>query len=94
MIKAMLIVYGIVGMDPYQVSMETMESCKLAAIQVKEQDYTLRTLCVPKADKSAEMKNRMNDMISTFVDMIGTLKHKVCVEQPFAEGCGDGSISR
>lgn len=69
MLKALLIVTAIGGAD-YSVEMPNMKECLNARTQIAEQDKTVKTLCVPKADETAKVQ----DFFNIFMDMITTMK--------------------
>ena len=59
MLKALLIVTAIGGAD-YSVEMPSMKECLNARTQIAEQDKTVKTLCVPKADETAKVQDFFN----------------------------------
>jgi hypothetical protein len=69
MLKALLIVTAIGGAD-YSVEMPNMKECLDARTQIAEQDKSVKTLCVPKADETAKVQ----DFFNIFMDMITTMK--------------------
>lgn len=90
MLKALLVVHGIMGMDPYQVPMENMSECNKAAIQVLQQDDELKVLCLPAKDKQAEAQQQIDTMFNFFNGFITKMREQqddYCYERPFDESC-------
>ena len=67
MIKAMLIVAALGG---YTTEMPSMDACLKARAVINKQDPNIKTLCVPKADDSAKVK----DMFKLFMGIVDQLK--------------------
>ena len=65
MIKALLVVMTMTGSE-YNVNMPDMETCMEQARIVSLQDKDIQTLCIPRADESA----RVRQFFSLFVDMV------------------------
>ena len=66
MIKAMLIVASL-GINT---EMPDMDSCLKARLAILEQDKTIKSLCIPKADETSKMK----EMFDVFINMIDRIK--------------------
>ena len=66
MIKAMLIVASL-GINT---EMPDMDSCLKARVALMEQDKTIKSLCIPKADETSKMK----EMFDVFINMIDRIK--------------------
>lgn len=66
MLKAMLIIYGISGMDPYSVEYDSMTECSSAALQVLQQDSKLKVICIPTRDKKQDAREDMSKMFDMF----------------------------
>ena len=66
MIKAMLIVASL-GINT---EMPDMDSCLKARLAILEQDKTIKSLCIPKADDTSKMK----EMFEIFINMIDRIK--------------------
>ena len=67
MIKAMLIVAALGG---YTTEMPSMDAGLKARAVINKQDPNIKTLCVPKADDSAKVK----DMFKLFMGIVDQLK--------------------
>ena len=65
MIKALMVVNLMSGAE-YSVNMPSMESCLKNAKLVTDQSEMIDVICIPRADKSAKMK----DMFSMFGDLV------------------------
>ena len=65
MIKALMVVTLMSGAE-YSVNMPSMESCLKNAKLVTDQSEMIDVICIPRADKSAKMK----DMFSMFGDLV------------------------
>ena len=65
MIKALLVVITMTGSE-YNVNMPDMETCMEQARIVSSQGIEVETLCIPRADKSAKVK----EFFSLFGNMI------------------------
>ena len=65
MIKALLIVTALAGGGDYTTEMPSMQSCLDARVAIAKQDPNVKTLCVPKADDTAKMK----ELFKIFVDI-------------------------
>ena len=70
MIKALMVVVLMSGAE-YSVDMPSMKSCLENAKVVMEQSEMVEVVCIPRADKSAKMK----DMFSMFGDMVERLQY-------------------
>ena len=55
MIKALLVVMTVTGSE-YNINMPDMKTCMEQARVVISQDTATKTLCIPRADKSAKVK--------------------------------------
>jgi len=69
MIKAMLIVASL-GLN---VEMPNMDSCLEARLAIENQDPTIKTLCVPKANETDKVRE-MFDIFLNMIDRIEELK--------------------
>lgn len=65
MIKALLVVTLMSGAE-YAVNMPDMDTCLKNAFLVEEQERGAETICIPRADTSAKVK----DMFTMFGDMV------------------------
>ena len=95
MLKTLLVVHGLVGMDPYTVTMENMQDCKKAAIDIVKQDESLSAVCVPGRDREREAQQKINTMLGIFADLISKMKdmeYDYCYQKPFDEDCAVQSI--
>ena len=70
MIKALLIVTALSGGGQYTTEMPSMSECLKARDTITAQDASIKTLCVPKADDTAKVK----DMFKIFMGIIDQLK--------------------
>ena len=71
MIKALLIVTVLAGGGgDYTTDMPSMQSCLDARETIAKQDPNVKTLCVPKGDETAKMK----ELFTIFMDMVYWLK--------------------
>ena len=70
MLKAMLVVTVLGGTNVYTVEMPSMKDCLDARITIAEQDPNVKTLCVPKSDDSAKVK----ELLNSFLDMIKKMR--------------------
>ena len=78
MIKAMLIVASL-GLN---VEMPNMDSCLEARLAIENQDPTIKTLCVPKADDI----DKFEEMFNIFLNMIDRIREYEKIERdPFPE---------
>lgn len=90
MMKTLLVVHGLMGMDPYSVTMETLAECNKAAAQIVKQDDSLRVICLPARNKEKETQQKLNTMFSLFAEMISKMKsmeYDYCLEKRFDENC-------
>ena len=69
MIKALLVVITMTGSE-YNVNMPDMETCMEQARIVSSQGIEVETLCIPRADKSAKVK----EFFSLFGNMVERLE--------------------
>jgi len=69
MIKALLVVMTITGSE-YNINMPDMKTCMEQARIVMSQDTAAETLCIPRADKSAKVK----EFFSLFGNMVERLE--------------------
>ena len=65
MIKALLIVTVLAGGGDYTTEMPSMQSCLDARVAIAKQDPNVKTLCVPKGDDTAKMK----ELFKIFMDI-------------------------
>ena len=72
MIKALLIVTALAGGIDYTTEMPSMKSCLEARTAITKQDPTIKTLCVPKSDDKAEIK----EFFGMFMDIIDQIREK------------------
>ena len=70
MIKALLVVTFMSGAE-YAVDMPSMNSCLENAKVVMEQSEMVEAICIPRADKSAKIK----DIFSMFGDMVERIQY-------------------
>jgi len=77
MIKALLIVSALSGGADYTTEMPSMKSCLEARTAITKQDPTIKTLCVPKADGKAEVK----EFFGMFMDIIDQIREKEALER-------------
>jgi len=73
MIKAMLIVASL-GLN---VEMPNMDSCLEARLAIENQDPTIKTLCVPKANET----DKVREMFDIFLNVIGRIKEYEEIER-------------
>ena len=76
MIKALLIVSALSGGADYTTEMPSMKSCLEARTAITKQDPTIKTLCVPKSDEKAEVK----EFFSMFMDIIDQIREKEALD--------------
>ena len=69
MIKALLVVMTVTGSE-YNINMPDMKTCMEQARIVMSQDTAAETLCIPRADKSAKVK----EIFSLFGSMVERLE--------------------
>ena len=69
MIKALLVVMTVTGSE-YNINMPDMKTCREQARIVMSQDTAAETLCIPRADKSAKVK----EIFSLFGSMVERLE--------------------
>ena len=77
MIKALLIVSALSGGADYTTEMPSMKSCLEARTAITKQDPTIKSLCVPKTDDKAEIK----EFFSMFMDIIDQIREKEVLER-------------
>ena len=77
MIKALLIVSALAGGGDYTTEMPSMKSCLEARTAITKQDSTIKTLCVPKADEKAEIKEFFN----MFMGIIDQIREKEALDR-------------
>ena len=78
MIKALLIVSALAGSGvDYTTEMPSMKSCLEARSAITKQDPTIKTLCVPKADEKAEIK----EFFGMFMYIIDQIREKEVLER-------------
>ena len=78
MIKALLIVSALAGSGvDYTTEMPSMKSCLEARSAITKQDPTIKTLCVPKADEKAEIK----EFFGMFMDIIDQIREKEALDR-------------
>ena len=76
MIKALLIVTALAGGIDYTTEMPSMKSCLEARTAITKQDPTIKTLCVPKSDDKAEIK----EFFGMFMDIIDQIREKEALD--------------
>ena len=76
MIKALLIVTALAGGIDYTTEMPSMKSCLEARTAITKQDPTIKTLCIPKSDEKAEIK----EFFSMFMDIIDQIREKEALD--------------
>ena len=76
MIKALLIVTALTGGVDYTTEMPSMKSCLEARTAITKQDPTIKTLCVPKSDDKAEIK----EFFGMFMDIIDQIREKEALD--------------
>jgi len=72
MIKALLIVTALAGGGDYTTEMPTMQACLDARAVIVKQDPNVKTLCIPKADETAKMK----ELFKIFMDIVYWMKEQ------------------
>ena len=77
MIKALLIVSALSGGADYTTEMPSMKSCLEARTAITKQDPTIKTLCVPKSDEKAEVK----EFFGMFMDIIDQIREKEALDR-------------
>ena len=77
MIKALLIVTALAGGSDYTTEMPSMKSCLEARTAITKQDPTIKTLCIPKSDEKAEIK----EFFGMFMDIIDQIREKEVLER-------------
>ena len=77
MIKALLIVTALSGGADYTTEMPSMKSCLEARTAITKQDPTIKTLCVPKSDEKAEIK----EFFGMFMDIIDQIREKETLDR-------------
>ena len=76
MIKALLIVTALAGGIDYTTEMPSMKSCLEARTAITKQDPTIKTLCVPKTDEKAEIK----EFFGMFMGIIDQIREKEALD--------------
>ena len=82
MIKALLVVMTVTGSE-YNINMPDMKTCMEQARIVMSQDTAAETLCIPRADKSAKVK----EIFSLFGNMVERLQENE--RRAFDKECRD-----
>tara|TARA_B100000749_G_scaffold126613_1_gene97250 strand:- start:184 stop:468 length:285 start_codon:yes stop_codon:yes gene_type:complete len=77
MIKALLIVSALSGGADYTTEMPSMKSCLEARTAITKQDPTIKSLCVPKTDDKAEIK----EFFGMFMDIIDQIREKEALDR-------------
>ena len=77
MIKALLIVTALTGGVDYTTEMPSMKSCLEARTAITKQDPTIKTLCVPKGDETAKMK----EFFGIFMGMVDQIVERQELER-------------
>ena len=77
MIKALLIVSALSGGADYTTEMPSMKSCLEARTAITKQDPTIKSLCVPKTDDKAEIK----EFFGMFMDIIDQIREKETLDR-------------
>jgi len=73
MIKALLIVTALAGGGgDYTTEMPTMQACLDARTVIIKQDPNVKTLCIPKVDDTAKMK----ELFKIFMDIVYWMKEQ------------------
>ena len=72
MIKALLIVTALAGSGDYTTEMPTMQACLDARATIVKQDPNVKTLCIPKGDDTAKMK----ELFKIFMDIVYWMKEQ------------------
>jgi len=66
MIKALLIITALASGGDYTTEMPSMQACLDARLEIMQQDPNLETLCVPRGDDTAKMK----EFFQIFMDIV------------------------
>ena len=66
MIKALLIITALASGGDYTTEMPSMQACLEARLEIMQQDPNLKTLCVPRGDETAKMK----EFFKIFMDFV------------------------
>ena len=66
MIKALLIITALASGGDYTTEMPSMQACLEARLEIMQQDPNLKTLCVPRGDETAKMK----EFFKIFMDIV------------------------
>ena len=77
MIKALLIVTALAGGGEYRTEMPSMKACLDARTAITKQDPTIKTLCVPKGDETAKMK----EFFGIFMGMVDQIVERQELER-------------
>ena len=77
MIKALLIVSALSGGADYTTEMPSMKSCLEARSAITKQDPSIKSLCVPKTDDKAEIK----EFFGMFMDIIDQIREKEALDR-------------
>ena len=77
MTKALLIVSALSGGADYTTEMPSMKSCLEARSAITKQDPTIKSLCVPKTDDKAEIK----EFFGMFMDIIDQIREKEALDR-------------
>ena len=77
MIKALLIVSALAGGADYTTEMPSMKSCLEARTAITKQDPNIKSLCVPKTDEKAEIK----EFFGMFMDIIDQIREKEALDR-------------
>ena len=77
MIKALLIVSALSGGADYTTEMPSMKSCLEARSAITKQDPTIKSLCVPKTDDKAGIK----EFFGMFMDIIDQIREKEALDR-------------
>ena len=77
MIKALLIVTALAGGADYTTEMPSMKSCLEARTAITKHDPTIKTLCGPKADENAEIK----EFFGMFMGIIDQIREKEALDR-------------
>ena len=91
MIKALLIVTALSGGGQYTTEMPSMSECLKARDSIIAQDASIKTLCVPRVDKTVEVQK----MFDIFLNIIDQLKEYEEIERlDREENCRSGCVER
>ena len=91
MIKALLIVTALSGGGQYTTEMPSMSECLKARDSIIAQDASIKTLCVPRVDKTVEVQK----MFDIFLNIIDQLKEYEEIERlDREENCSSGCVER